>query len=341
MKKSRYIVPLACLAALLLPCLVATAGVTTVKVSFDSTAMVVMGKTKDLRVEIVEDRGLHGRLLDEGNKFTDTIEIAGRSATDTVDLGNNRIQINKTLTLQVFDPGAYQLPPLCYITDSGDTILSNTLTLDVRAIEVDTTQGIMPYRPPVALHMKFSDHLPDNVTRYAWAYITAIVLALLAVIALLLYRRWRKHGKLIGPRKKLPPPYDEAKAALAHLRSRSLWQHNRVKEYYSEITDILRRYVERRFNIGAVEMTSSEIAKAIAQKDELQPVQHLLNGIMNTADLVKFAKMQPLAFENEQAMTDAERFVELTKPVERPANDGKVSDNPVAAKKEGKEAEKA
>ncbi len=338
MMKTRFIVPLVCLLALLMPCLAVTAGVTTVKVSFDSSAIMVMGKTKGLKVEIVEDRGNHGYLLDQGDMLTDTIEIAGRSDVDTVDSGNNRVQLNTTLTLQAFDPGAYQLPPLRYVTGTGDTVLSNQLTLDVRAIDVDTTKDIFPYKPPVAVPERLVDHLPDNVARYAWLYIILIVLALLAVLALWLYHRWRKNGKLLGTKKKLPPPYDEAKAALAHLRSRALWQHNRLKEYYSGLSDILRRYVERRFDIGAVEMTSSEIAEAIAQREELQPVQHLLNGVMSSADLVKFAKMQPLAFENEQAIADAERFVELTKPVEKPKeNDAEATDKKKEENAEGKE----
>ena len=91
-----------------------------------------------------------------------------------------------------------------------------------------------------------------------------------------------------------------------------------MKEYYSGLSDILRRYVERRFGFGAVEMTSSEIAQALGENEEARPAQHLLNNVMQTADLVKFAKMMPVAFENEQAITDAERFVELTKPVEKP-----------------------
>ena len=317
MKKTRITPLFACLLALALTCLPMLAGVPTVQVAFDSTATMLMGNTKGLRVEIVEDRGSQGYLLNTGDTLTALIEIARRGDADTVDLGNNRIQINKTLTLQAFDPGAYELPPLRYVTGHGDTVLSNTLTLDVRAVEVDTTKGILPYRPPVAIDTKLLDHLPDKMARYAWLYIAIIVLALLAAIALWLYYRWRKNGKL-GPRKKLPPPYDEAKAALARLRSRSLWQHNRVKEYYSGLSDILRRYVERRFGFGAVEMTSSEIAQALGENEEARPAQHLLNNVMQTADLVKFAKMMPVAFENEQAITDAERFVELTKPVEKP-----------------------
>lgn len=327
MRVSRF-TPLMIVALIVLSASLSRAGVTTVKIKFDTTAAMIMGSTKALNVEIVQDRGLNGYLL--APEETDTawakIEVAEMGRADTIDLGNNRVQINQIVTLQAFDPGAYLLSPLRYVVGS-DTTESNNLALDVRAVEVDTTQGIFPFKPPVEVPSKLADRLPDNVARYPWLYLALIILTVLTLVGIWLYRRWRRNGTLLPAKKKLLPPYDEARQALDHLRSRSLWQHNRVKEYYSELTDILRRYVERRFDINAVEMTSSEIADAIALVPEAQPAQTILNDVMTNADLVKFAKVEPFPHENEHAFTQAEQFVELTKPVEKPQDDKKQDDD--------------
>ena len=126
------------------------------------------------------------------------------------------------------------------------------------------------------------------------------------------------------PIKKRLPPYDEAMLALQQLKSSNLWQNGQEKEYYTKLTDILRVYIDRRFGINAVEMTSSQIMEKIKQNEEAHIANDQLNSVLEIADFVKFANMHTLADDNEIAFQRAINFVEQTKPAPEPDdNQGK------------------
>ena len=102
---------------------------------------------------------------------------------------------------------------------------------------------------------------------------------------------------------------------LTELDMRQLWQKNQVKEYYVELTDIVRNYVEMRFQTPALELTTDELLYKVQIHRELQPHYALLSSILHTADLAKFAKAQPLPQEHMDAMEKAKQFVETSKPI--------------------------
>ena len=105
--------------------------------------------------------------------------------------------------------------------------------------------------------------------------------------------------------------------ALERLYVQRLWQAEKHKLYYSTLTDILRTYIDGRFGVGAMEMTSDEIIEAMRNVDLPQKSAMDLTQILRDADLVKFAKAVPEAEENEAAYEAAWQFVEQTKPVEQ------------------------
>lgn len=298
------------LALLCVPTMKSHAGNTIVNVKLD-TARVMMGKTVKLRINIVKDAGSAGIILGIDSTMLGNIDIVMRDKTHTKTLDNNREEITQVVTLQPFEPGQYDLPPIKYFVQ-GDTIVSNQVHLAVDSIKVDANGDIKDYKPIVGVPFKLIDYIPNVIANYWWAWLLG-----LAVLAFLIfaYLKWYKKGiNPFKPEKKRLPPYEEAILALNNLKSQQLWQNGQHKEYYSALTDILRVYIERRFGINAVEMTTSEIMEQIKHNEEALQVKDQLSEVLEIADFVKFAKMQTLAEDNEVAFQRTLNFVEHTKP---------------------------
>lgn len=290
----------------------ANAGNTRIAVKLDS-AKVLMGKTTKLHIDITQDKGLNGLL---SNIIADTlssvVEIADKGKNDTTALDNNRLQIKRDLTLQAFEPGTYQLPPIIYIV-GNDTLKSEQLTLTVDSIQVDTNGNIKDYKPIIDEPFKLLDMVPNAISNYWWAWLIGIALIATALFA---YFKWFKKGiNPLKPIKKRLPPYEEAMINLENLKKQNLWQNGQEKEYYTGLTDILRVYIDRRFGINAVEMTSTEIMEKIRQNKDAHIANDQLNNVLEIADFVKFANMHTLADDNELSFQRAVNFVEQTKPV--------------------------
>ena len=287
------------------------AGDVTIKAKLDS-AHLVMGRTTALHLEIVQDRGVQGMLaLEKSDTLTSVVEIAQKTKADTISLGNNREQINRDLILQAFDSGLYVLPPVAYVV-GHDTMLSNPLSLKVLPVPVDTTRDIIGLKPVEGVPFKLLDWLPDWIADYWWAW---LLLLLLLAGGCYYYLKWYRHGRNpLRPVKKRLPPYDEAMLNLEALKRRQLWQNGQEKEYFTGLTDILRVYIDRRFGVNAVEMTSTEIVATLKDRGETRAVNEQLSMILEMADIVKFAAVRPLADDNELAFQRAVNFVEATKP---------------------------
>ncbi|MBQ0115447.1 MAG: cell wall anchor protein [Bacteroidales bacterium] len=293
------------------------------KAKLDS-ALLLMGKTTTLHLEIVQDKSGKGFFPWEKSDTLScaAVEIAQKMKADTTDLGNNRIQINRDIILQSFDSGLYSLGPIPYVIGK-DTFKTDQLSLKVVPVKVDTTQNIHDYKPVEEVPFKLFDWVPDFISDYWWAWLIAL---LLVAGGLYYYYFWYKKGrKLLDPERKRLPPYEEAMCNLKKLKADNLWQNGFEKEYFTGLTDILRVYIDRRFQINAVEMTSSQIIDTLRKNDETKAVNEQLAMILEIADFVKFANARPLADDNELAYQRAVNFVESTKPVEKtdPQDDGK------------------
>ena len=298
------------LVLLCVPTMKSHAGNTIVNVKLDS-AKVMMGKTVKLHINIVKDAGSTGIILGTDSTMLGDIDIVKRDKIHTKTLDNNREEISQTVTLQPFEPGNYDLPPIKYFVN-GDTIMSNQEHLVVNSIKVDVKGEIKDYKPIVGVPFKLIDYIPNIIANYWWAWLLGLALLAFLIFA---YFKWYKKGiNPFKPEKKRLPPYEEAILALNNLKNRQLWQNGQHKEYYSCLTDILRVYIERRFGINAVEMTSSEIMEQIKHNEEALQVKDQLSEVLEIADFVKFAKMQTLADDNEVAFQRTLNFVEQTKP---------------------------
>ena len=299
------------IALLLAPTMKSHAGNTIVSAKLDS-AKVMMGKTVKLRINIVKDESSAGIILGIDSATLGSIDIVKRDKMQTKALDNNREEISQVITLQPFEPGEYDLPPIRYFVN-GDTVLSNKEHLVVDSVKVDVNGEIKDYKPIAGVPFKLIDYIPNIIAKYWWAWLLGLALIAFLIFA---YFKWYKKGiNPFKPEKKRLPPYEEAILALNDLKSRQLWQNGQHKEYYSRLTDILRVYIERRFDINAVEMTTSEIMEQIKHNEEALQVKDQLSEVLEIADYVKFAKMQTLADDNEIAFQRTLNFVEQTKPM--------------------------
>ncbi len=286
-------------------------GNVTFKARLDS-ATLLMGKTTALHLEITQDKGARGFFPGEqADTLSAMVEIADRPAADTTDLGNNRIQINRDLIIQSFDSGMWIIKPIPYVVN-GDTAYCNQLTLKVLPVDVSKMKDIHDIKPVEDVPFNLLDWLPD----YWWAWLLGLLLIAGGIWA---YRKYYKKGiNPLRPGKKRLPPYEEAMINLQNLKAAQLWQQGKEKEYFTGLTDILRVYIDRRFHINAVEMTSSQIIETLKRNDETRAVNEQLEMILEVADIVKFANARPLADDNEVAYRRAVNFVEETRPIEQP-----------------------
>ena len=190
---------------------------------------------------------------------------------------------------------------------------ADSLLLEVTTFQIDSTsQSIYDLKPQKTLPFRFAE-----IRGYVSYAVLALAL-LAAAIAALAYWLGRR-GKSLGDLFKTPPPlppHVAAIQALEALHHQKLWQNEKYKQYYSGLTDILRTYIDGRWGVGAMEMTSDEIIAAMRGIELPDKARMDLTSILRDGDLVKFAKATPDAEQNEADYLKAYYFVEETKPVE-------------------------
>lgn len=284
-----------------------------VKASLDS-ANLVMGRQTTLHLEVVGPIGEDGALL-LPDSIWDDVEIHATGDPVYNDLGNGRRQMLRDIIIQSFDSGVYTLPPVLYI-DGSDTFISNRPVLKVLPVPVDTMKTVHDFADVVNPKRQILDYVPDWMADYGlW-----ILIALAAIAAgIFVWLRYKKKGTLLPVAvKKEEPPYDMAIRQLDELKNEGLCERGEEKQYYTRLIDILRVYLQRRFGINAMEMTTTQIRHALRHNEATRMSEQQLSKVLEMADFVKFAKVRPLPDDNVAAMRSAERFVEDTKPAPEP-----------------------
>ncbi len=311
--------------AVMLPS-IASAGNITVKTSLDS-AYIIMGRTTPLHIEIVQDKGTEGRFINIGDTLNRYVEVNRVGRPDTQNIGSDRQEIRQQLLIQSFDSGLYKLPPLVYVA-GNDTFRSEELALKVIPVPVDTMQTVHDYAGVTVPHTKLWDYLPDVIADYWWLYFVLALVAL-AVAGWIIWRKRRKTAIEAKSSEPVLPPYELAVKQLNELKSEKLCENSREKEYYTRLTDILRIYLETRFGINAMEMTSTQIMRSVRSHDTTKPSAALMKQILEIADFVKFAKVRPLPDDNVKSFNQALQFVEATRPEPEPdeSTDNTDADN--------------
>jgi hypothetical protein len=265
-------------------------------------------------------------------QITDTIvsdvEVIDRTGIDTIPGDNNNLY-TQNLTITSFDSGYYAIPPFRFnYRVKGDTVLhfaeTSPLLLGVHTVEVDTTKAFKDIKMPIAAPYTFREALP-------WILL-GLGIILIAYLIFYYLKKKKQDEPVFKARKPKLPPHQIAFDALENLRFKKLWQNGKVKEYHTELTDILRTYISEKFGVHALEMTTEEIVESLEPTPVNEQALAKIKETFVLADLVKFAKAQPLPVENDLSLNNAIDFVKETMhitlgPVQIPENEKKPEES--------------
>ncbi len=245
-----------------------------------------------------------------GDSLAGKIEVLSASKPDTFSRMNQILKIRQRLLVTSFDTGYYVIPPFKFrFNNSKDSLLTSALPLEVFGMPVDTTKGITDIKPPYEIKITFIEILPY------------LIIGLLILAIIILYIRYIKKKKqvLTLAEKPAPPQIPAHLIALEQLDElvrEKLWQQGKIKLYYSRLTDIIRQYIELRFGVPAMEETTEDIIRDFTRNGHIKEgIRQELKALLELSDLVKFAKWNPVADENEKSQQGAYDFILRTKPV--------------------------
>jgi len=239
--------------------------------------------------------------------ITPGVEVLARRELDTNQQDNGFVARSMVYTLTSFDDTLYYLPPMTVKID-GKAYKSKSLALKVLTIEVDTTNVEQFFGP------KDVQDNPFLWSDWSLSFWLSVLLLVLLVLCYYLYLRLRDNKPIISRIRivKRLLPHQKAMKEIEQIKADKMVASENSKEYYTKLTDTLRKYIEERYGFNAMEMTSSEIIeKLTATQDDtaLSELRHLFL----TADLVKFAKYSTLINENDQNLVNAIEFINQTK----------------------------
>lgn len=282
----------------------------------DSTNILI-GDYLKVHLEVVTPKGtsiifpqINSKVIEEAQYPFDWIES---SKIDTTLTSSEQI-FKQTVTITAFDSGSYVFPSLPILSlDSLLLTQTEPLSFSVTTIPVDTTAAYKDIKgnltTPLSLH-----EIWLYIKKYGLLFLVIAALIAVIIYSILKYGL-RKKGKENGSKSKATPkvkPHITALKALEHLKKKKLWEQGKVKEYYSELSEIIRIYLEGRWEIYAMEMVSSDIIDALRKIEVLEGDIDPLVKMFSISDLVKFAKLDPLPTDHDMAFKSAKEFIEKT-----------------------------
>ncbi len=295
-----------------------------VSAAMDSTILLVGEQTK-LTLEVAQPLGTTVAMPLISDTLVTGLEVVERLPLDTQRVADGGLLVRQSYLLTAFDSALFFVDGLPFVC-GDDTLYSEPMSLKVLSVPVDTAQhaiaDIKPiYKPP-----------------FDWPLFWTIVLVVLgaAVVAVggyFLYRYWQKHkknaaGDAESEPQDLRPAHVIALERLDAIKNEKIWQQGRSKEFHTQLTDTVRDYITRRFDIGAAEQTSAEILARLQPKLKTQKETFAdLKSLLALSDLVKFAKYKPIVSEDEKSLALACQFVDATK-IEEPAPAEKAGETP-------------
>lgn len=286
------------------------------------TSLFLSAKAQHLSVEVSKDTVLIGDIFTMEWKvlntdkaffpyFKDTIgkfEIIEDFPLDTLENG-----FAKRWDLSIYEAGAYEMTGFSALAQQNqqqsiDTLVNDDIfILYVSTLPVDTTKAFKPIKAPKSI--------PYPYKEVAKKYLPYLLALLLLAVLIFLFFKYKKRKENQPEIVKTPLDFhQEALAKLQDIEQQKLWQEGKIKEYYLEISEILRTYLEGRFNVNAMESTTDEIIEDLLQEESIAHLRPKLKSILQQCDLAKFAKFKPEADENISVMKASRDFVAHTKP---------------------------
>ena len=223
---------------------------------------------------------------------------------------------SRTIVFQAFDTGLYRIPSVVFTLAAANgvvtTVQSPTMLLTVNNPNgIDALVSPIDIKPIIATEWTFQEDLLPVLKEYLPYFILIIALLFLAW-RFWLQRKKRENPPVIAEISQLP--HIIAERLLAELRAKQLWQNGKTKEYYSELSHILRGYLEDQFKMPALETTTDELMTLLKKRDFSADILEQAQDLLQTADLVKFAKVEPPIAIHDDFLINAESIVERTKP---------------------------
>ena len=326
-----------------------------VSASIDST-MLMLGDQTAMHLQVTHEQGERVEMPVFGEMLQDGIEIVEQGKIDTTTLPDGRVQLQQELVLTSFKDSLFSIAPIA-IASGEDTFWTESMALNViQPFEVDTTLAITDIKDI------------EKAPIWWWGIIRWILLALgLGGLGVGVYYLWRWYEKNRKPEEEviepelLRPADEVALEKLDEIKAQKIWKDGKVKEYQTELTDVVREYIGRRFDVQSTEKTSDETLRELkpilvnaqfTMHNSQLPVEEgkansqctmynsqlpveegkelygKLSKMLRLADLVKFAKWHTTPDENEQALNTAYEFVKETKPTPDPSLKGGEEETP-------------
>jgi hypothetical protein len=263
---------------------------------YDATAQ----KKLDIQWPVIEDT------------LKKEIEVVNITKIDTFpdNTNPNIVQQHLQITITSFDSGYYAIPPFKFILnkDTAHPIVTEPLLLAVNTMPTDTALAkIKDIKPPYDEPFDWRWYLP-------YAYWTLGVIAVVIILIIILVKLSKRKQAEEVPVDDSPkiPPHVTAFESLEKIKAEAVWKENRTKEYYSSIADTIRLYIEERFKINALELTSDEILHIFKSQVVDTDSKNKLYQILTLSDFVKFAKQIPIEAEHTLTLNNAFEFVNGT-----------------------------
>lgn len=283
--------------------------------SIDSTN-ILLGDQVKLFLEIDHPKTVEVTFPNVPDTLINYIEVLDRSEIDTFESNEETFQKQiQSFLITSFDSGSYRIPPFWFKIDLDgrlDSIPTNGVTLNVHTMAIDTTRGPTDIKYPYDAPVTLKEVIP---------YILGAIL-ILAILFFIFYAIKRKKNNkpiFVIPRKPKEPAHIIALRELDRIKQEKLWQQGKTKQFYSEVTETLRKYIEDRYGIPAMEQTSDETLDSFKYRRDLlkEKTFENLSRILKLADLVKFAKYRSTPDDDNMTLVNAYFFVNDTKPEEK------------------------
>lgn len=272
-----------------------------VKASIDTTNIRI-GEQFNLKIWIGETQ----------NVILPKLQLKGLEVIDSTKIDTLKNSLIRKYILTGFDSGAFYIPQQ-QIFVRNQAFLTDSLLVNVATIAIDTTK----IKKFAIKSIRSEPYIFDDYKMYI--YILLIALAIIGFWVYWFVIRKQKEDEEVVTYRTLPP-FEEAIFRLNELDEKLLWQNNKVKEYYSELTEIVRGYIERELKVPALENTTDEIIETLTDFKSSESIAtsketiKKLKELLQESDLVKFAKSKPLALEIEEDRKDAETIISNLKP---------------------------
>ena len=247
-----------------------------------------------------------------GDTLRKEVEVVNVSAIDTTIPDKNKpdeVREHQSVTITSTDSGFWAIDPFLFIVnnDTAKPYATEALLLEVYNVPVDTAEAsIRDIKTTLDEPFDWHEYLP-------YFYWSLAALAIVTTVVVIMYKYGKKSTVLVKETKPNEPPHITALATLEEIRNKKLWQEGKYKEYHTLISDALRVYIEGRYGVAAMELTSEEIFKIMGGQVIDGMSKEKLRQILTLADYVKFAKVIPIEAENELSINNAFDFVNGTK----------------------------